>query len=344
MKLFLFLISILNSANAASFKATYTKVPTTISGTLSPFVVAVDGELVAEGGKERQTLTINGVTFTTKKKEHGPFFFKTESDELSFSDLPEITLPKIEDVSVEEGKVVIQTSSNVTDLFFDKKPLKRNREKRFLVPSAKAKFFESDHIIELRTKDRFSMRIYNLFFEKKEEPPPEKPKESPKPEPPPIVLSNDPFANLGYCVFDSDRRYVHVGGGMNWGARFTASAYLEFGLPDYSEWYHWGFGARTGYQLWRQTTGKNDAIWIEIGISTRLYVIHQNRWEVKARHTFTNYSIPGKRGAFIAGPYLKLEPLRLGSFGMGLSLETDVINTLNQGGAAISLLEVYYHF
>lgn len=293
----------------ASIEARLQSLPTAVSGTLSPFVLAIDGVVVHQESEEATDLILDGKFLNLETSPTRPFYFKSTADGYLFTvKKPDaklgnvsVVLPRIVRVTLGEGtsREIHLTFEETTDLVLDGKTILIDEGSATLSPLLGASWEDSMHTLELNNKSSGLSRIYNLEILPK----PKSPRQSVA-----VGVGGDgmrpaPAYYLGY-----QRAYD---------TRWSWIAYSVFGGQSGRQFV--SLGVRGGRQLLRKWHRKGYGSWLEAGAFFRMGL-----------ENWSGYYFLGtseNKVGLQSGVYSRTELLEFKNFTFGLHFQYSVLDT-----------------
>ncbi len=142
--------------------------PTSVSGSLDPLVVAVDGKKLVKETTNADGISVNEKTVEVQKKRGKPFFTRVETNTIhveaaSSGGEPKVwewELPQAE-VTSSKGKIVLAIKGIANRVTVDGKPLTYKANEASWTPPAGKKAFAKTWVLELSANGKPG-RLYNL--------------------------------------------------------------------------------------------------------------------------------------------------------------------------------------
>lgn len=289
---------------AEKYEATWTKVPTLISGTLEPFVLAIDGVIISR--KKKAKLLLGDAYIETKNESNQPFFTRVESDVLkltieeSSKEILEIKLPTLNKVAVESSQIHFYL--NDTEKIMVQGGAYPVQEGRAVIPRDEIKNL-SELTLELVSK---YSRTYILSLTEIE---------------PLEDLSKDQRVTFSFGDNSgSDRFGWHLAYGIHWLNRvsFEARGSVVFRTQgSYEEVY--ALLVSTGYQLFRRGEGPRRGTWLEGGLwLSQTWITYKAEWVSPTDGQTYRHEYP--MNGMQSGVYIRSEPIRIGFFGFSMKI------------------------
>lgn len=306
-------------------EAKLSPVPTTLSGTLRPLVLAVDGQTRVEEKGDALELTVNGQKIDADESEHSRFFVRTDTDELKVTasmkeggirEILNLRLPRAEVVGIEGPAVRLAVSGEVREVRIDDTAIElRNGQFVYADPGAPTGE-KSLHSLEVSPGPKAAGRLYNLALVT------EKPESS---------VEETTRALLGMSMSRS-MQYFQLGLGFGLPSDWELMLCGEFGFGWHRQYRSDGslVDSRTSINRLAVSFVANKEVfghWLAVG--------GIGRWAF--RHTYgwmgtTNPSEPFAMNANYSGVQLgvdvRVEPIRWGGFGLSARIDGIVISTI----------------
>jgi hypothetical protein len=157
-------------------RAKVTPVAVSLSGTLVPYSVALDGRPLFDEPHAISSLMVNGTLAPAKAQPHKPFFLRTDADVLELISTPEkdgperirkIVLPRLSDARMNASFVEIRFQGGNGRIMFDGNPIAQEKGLlRLKLPSAtQTGWFSAAHSLEIVGVGSEPGRLYRLTFE-----------------------------------------------------------------------------------------------------------------------------------------------------------------------------------
>jgi hypothetical protein len=320
------------AAPAQTRAARLEPIPVAVSGTLSPFALAVEGRRVAERPGKWSALRFGDQKVAHQGGAHRPFFLSVAGSSLQpvLADekgreepLPTLTLPCALGVETEGEKLLVRLCEGVTSARWNGRELSLQAGRVAIEGAAVGSFV-------LEIGDGRLFRSYTVTIEP--EPAPAPPPESPPPAARTFLTLGLPAGELAYKPF------LHLYVGRHYPSRWTLQGLVELSLPSYGVIPRFALGVLAGYQLWRLT----DRVPIEVGIEVRAVLKSLYLSEIAPTQGGALGALPPARMGVLAGPYLKVEPLAWGPLRFGASFELAPLETNSVGGGTLIQILISY--
>lgn len=161
------------ASSVENAEATVLMLPSLISGSLSPLVIAVDGKKIISSKDRYSGLELNGAKLKITRGKAVTFHAQTNEDVLHFmavtakgarKELPAIELPKLERVALDGTEVVLSIAASAQEVTFDGVPVVlKGGMGRVEVPED-ASWFVSLHSIQVKSRGAIPDRSFNVQF------------------------------------------------------------------------------------------------------------------------------------------------------------------------------------
>jgi len=156
-------------ALAQPLETTLSPVQTSVSGSLNPLVIAVDGKKIIREKETLLSVVVNGKAITPKKSKGSPFFMRVETDLIRVEGQAanglarqwDLELPSALVEKADSKKIFFKISGVASRVTIDGNPIPYKGSRAMWVPPSGKKAFAKTWVLELTAQGKPG-RLYNL--------------------------------------------------------------------------------------------------------------------------------------------------------------------------------------